>query len=1010
MAETTERAAARRTLPRRDPQFEGGGPTAAAAVVRPPRGTRPLMAVAAFAVVLLGYVLTLAPTVTFWDAGEFIAASHVLGIPHPPGTPLFILMGRVAAWLPIGLPVAVKTNLLAAIASALGGMFYFLAITRVLEAWLRERRAGLAPLLAQLGALAAVLVSAFGLTVWQNSTETEVYAMATMTIGLVSWLVALWRERWRTPGADHLLLFVALLMGLSVGMHLMALLCLPAAGLFVAWTLWPERRGFVLSLAGGALGAYLLVLKGFDADAWLAGQGSILNPVSALLGLLVLGVSLFYMVRYRAAAFFGLAALFFLAGTSVFLYLKIRAGLDPAINEADPSTWKSLVEVLLRRQYDVRPPFPRTVDFLQIQVPMYFDYLFGQIGPLRSEVSSQFGGPGALGGLLTLAWVGLGVWGMVEHARADRQSFVYFLLVFLITGLGLVVWLNFRAGYSQAPELTELPREVRERDYFFIVSYALLGLWAGMGAFTLLLRGALARPALAPWAPTAAAALTLAVPAATFALNHHEADRSGNYIARDFAYNVLQSAEPFGIVFTNGDNDTFPLWYAQEVEGIRRDVVVANLSLLNTDWYLEQLSSSPFSATPPERPVSTALSDRGQELAAIDTAGGSQVAAVDTAAYPTAPVLSDAAGLPLYVPVRDPMGLSITAPGSGREIRLEIPAGYLRRQDMAVLKVLGGQLDQRPVYFSVTVPTEAMVQAQPYLTRTGVLYEVNSRPSAEAAASDPALYEIPQRAGLVFDYPRTDALLWDVYRYRGLLEDDVFKDGTTRMLMRNYGYTLLGMSEVYYFNDEPRKARRAFDMAQEFLATERVEAYYANALKLSAAAGDTLAIDSLLAEPDARGKVGLQTLQSAALLAALKEEYDAARAIAAVDVPAATGDSVPREFWVQLGDAALENGDSARAEDFFATSLRGDRDFRLGYLKLVSTAGERGQLFTATAVVEAWVAGHPADTLSARLLEEMKATRSFPDELRWENLRRFFPEADSPSATGAPEAAAGGVP
>jgi hypothetical protein len=933
---------------------------------------------ATFAGVLLGYVVTLAPTVTFWDAGEFIAAAHSLGIPHPPGTPLFVLLGRVASVLPAGLPVAVKTNLLSAAASAVGALFWFLVVARVLETWLARREPALPPVLAQLGAAAAVLVSSFGLTVWQNSTETEVYVVATMTIGLVTWLVVRWRERLGEAGADRLLLLVALLMGLSTGTHLMALLCLPAAGVFVAWVLWPARRDFVLGLAALAAGGYLAVLKAFDADAWIAGSGSVLKPVPLVLGVVLLAAAVVLLRRARALSFAGLAVLLFAAGTSVFLYLKVRAGLDPVINEADPSTWQSLVEVLLRRQYDVRPPFPRTVDFLRIQAPLYLDYLFGAFGPFRSAVASQFGGPGVLGGLITLAWVALAAFGAVEHARTDRQTFAYFLLVWLVTGLGLVVWLNFRAGFSQAPELPELPREVRERDYFFIVSYAVVGLWTGIGAFALLVRAALRSADPRRLAP-AAAGLVFLVPALTFARNFHEADRSGNTTARDFAYNVLQSAEPFGIVFTNGDNDTFPLWYLQEVEGVRRDVAVANLSLLNTSWYLEQLGRRPFTSTAPRPPVRTA-------------AGG--VAPADS--FPTEPVVTGGAELPPVIALQEPREVAITAP-SGRQVWVALPAGYLRRQDMAVLRLLGEQLGRRPVYFSVTVPTTALVGTMPYLTREGILYRVQDQPAIDLAAADERLMEVPHRPGLVFDVPRTDRLVWRVYRYGGLLDEDVFKDSTTRALARNYGYTLLAMSEIYYSRDEPRRARRAFELAQAFLGNPRVEGFYANALKLMAAAGDTLAIDSLLAEPSAEAQVDRPALESAALLAALRERYAAALAIAERDVPRATGEEVERTFWVRLGDVALENGDSVAAENFYAASLRGDRDFRLGYLKLVSTAGERGQLATAIAAVENWVTHHPGDTLSQRLLEEMRTTQRFPDELRWENLAQYFPGETLPT-------------
>jgi hypothetical protein len=973
-------------------------PAAAAATPRAaadPARTRRLFALATFALVFLGYALSLAPTVTFWDAGEFIATAHILGIPHPPGTPLFVLLGRVTSLLPLGLPVALKLNALSALASALGSLFFCLAVSRVLETWLGNRNPAASPVPAQLGAMAAVLTAAFGLTVWESSNETEVYALAMLTIGIVSWLLPTWRERRLRVGSDHLLLFGAFLMGLSVGTHLMGVLSLPAAGIFVAMVLWNERRAFLFAVAAGLAAMYLIVLKGFDADAWIAGEGSVLVPAALVPGLLLLAVSLFFLARQRALGFFGLALLFFALGTSVNLYLKIRAGLHPVINEADPSTWKSLVEVLLRRQYDVRPVFPRTVDFLHYQIPMYFDYLFGRVGPFRSDVSSQFAGPAPVGGIVTIAYVALALWGAVQHARTDRPSFVYFLLLWATTSLGLILWLNFKAGFSQGLDVADLPREVRERDYFFLVSFYVVGLWAGIGAFTLLagaIRGRLGRAAEAArgrrdWA-LGAAALCFALPVATYALNNREADLSGNTIARDFAYNVLQSAKPFGILFTNGDNDTFPLWYLQEVEGVRRDVVVANLSLLNTTWYLEQLEKSPFSATPPAAPVVTAT---GDTLATGD--------------FPKGPVLQQAHDLPPYVPLRDPVELSIQAAGSGRDLKLALPAGYLRRQDLAVLKVLGQQLDQRPVYFSVTVPTDGLVETQPYLTRVGILYEVNSRPSTEAAAADSSLFEAPGRAGLVFDVPRSDDLLWNVYRYRGLQDPGIYKDATTRALIKNYGYTLLGMSEVYYFKDEPQKALRAQNLAQSFLGTPPTGGTYANALKLMAAAGDTVAVDSLLAVPDVKALITRPALESAALLAALKGQYRSAHRLMERQVPLLTREQPAKEVLVRLGDVALENGDSAAAEDFYAVSLRGDRDFRLGYLKLVSTAGERGQLPTAIGVVENWVLNHPADSLSKRLLDEMKATQRFPDELRWKNLARYFPE-DTLHQPALPESAA----
>ncbi|HUP20290.1 MAG TPA: DUF2723 domain-containing protein, partial [Gemmatimonadota bacterium] len=558
-----------------------------------------------FLVVFGTYLWTLAPTLSFWDAGEFIATSYILGIPHPPGTPLFVLLGHVFGHLPLGLGFAVKLNLMCALASSVSAFLYFLIVAQVVGRIDRERGWGLPGWLLNVAGTAAVCLAMWGLAMWYNSTETEVYTVAHMTIALATFITFYWADHLEEGKDWNLLLLVVFLMGLSVGNHLMALLVMPAIVVFVLLVTWDTSRDYVLSLLVGVAGLYLAVMKGISIDGILAGADPV-NGGPMVLGLLVLGAGLWWMRRTGALVFFGAAILCFLAGASVLLYLKIRAAHDPAINEANPRSWLELLAVLARKQYDVRPVFPRATDFFQYQLPLYFDYLFGQIGPFQSRVSSQFGLPG-LSVLVFLAAIA----GSVYHYLADRRTWVFFLIVYLTTSLGLVLYLNFPLGNSQALDvdvqqvvnLQVAPqgREVREREYFFLVSYVFLGLWAGIGIFALLgetwrrtvAKAGELRPLTGAAAAGFAAALLL-VPLAVFALNYEEANRRGNYIARDFAYNVLQSLEPYAILFTNGDNDTFPLWYLQEVEGVRNDVAVVNLALLNTIWYIEQLSGKPF--------------------------------------------------------------------------------------------------------------------------------------------------------------------------------------------------------------------------------------------------------------------------------------------------------------------------------------------------------------------------------------------------------------------------------
>src|SRR5207249_4583182 len=196
---------------------------------------------------------------------------------------------------------------------------------------------------------------------------------------------------------------------------------------------------------------------------------------------------------------------------------------------------------------------------------------------------------------LAVVFFGVGVLGAVRHWVADRRRAIAMTLLMATFTLFLIFYLNFKYGYSWQPE-KQLAREVRERDYFFIASFALWGVWVGMGLATLM---EWVSDSLEVRVPDAARRWTLATPVLVLALiplvgNHFTASRKGETLARDFAFDLLQSVEPYGVLVTAGDNDTFPLWYAQEVEHVRQDVTIVNLSLANTDWYVRQLQRRPL--------------------------------------------------------------------------------------------------------------------------------------------------------------------------------------------------------------------------------------------------------------------------------------------------------------------------------------------------------------------------------------------------------------------------------
>ena len=292
---------------------------------------------------LIGYVITLAPTVTLWDAGEFITASKVLGVPHPPGTPLFVLVGHVwADVVRIG-QYAWRLNLMSACFSAAGAGCLFLVAHRLLADEERTLRV--------VGAAAAAILSAFAFTEWQNSNETEVYTFATFSIAAICWLCLRWRDVRGTPRAPHILLLIVYLAALSIGNHLLALLVGPAVSVFIAHTLrtrpLPGADSAERNIEWAEWGTltalwFVLVAVGLGSTPLLIVGGVVL--LAAVVACIITGSRAFPVVAIVVAT----------AGISIYAFLYIRAGLHPVLNEADPENWRNLLAVIRREQFGSR--------------------------------------------------------------------------------------------------------------------------------------------------------------------------------------------------------------------------------------------------------------------------------------------------------------------------------------------------------------------------------------------------------------------------------------------------------------------------------------------------------------------------------------------------------------------------------------------------------------------------------------------------------------------------------
>jgi hypothetical protein len=726
--------------------------------LRPPYGAAAVAGLAVFAL----YALTLSRTTAFWDTSEYISTAHILGIPHPPGNPLFVVLARAWSVLlePFGLSVAVRVNLFSAFMSAASHALWFLIVHHILRYVSEDRLFRLA------GAAAAVLVSATAFTVWNQSNVNEkVYTVSLLTIALLSWLVFRWQENLGKGKDDNLLVLMVFILALSVGNHLMAFLAAPAIGLFI---------------------------------------------------LLVHPRTLFNWKLYLAAG--GAAIL----GITIHLFLPLRAGLSPVINEAAPTCpdlgssltaivtygkagCVALAEALNRTQYD-KPGLTERLAPLSSQFANYLQYFDWQWARGMDGTNTVFAN---LRLPFTMLFTGLGVWGAIEHYRRDKASFWYVATLFGTLSVALVYYLNFKYGYSlEAPVQNRELHEVRERDYFFIVSFSVWGLWAGMGIATLWKEAATElKTTLLKTAPILGLAL---IPLVS---NWSWASRAQDYAARDWAYNLLMSVEPYGVLFTNGDNDTFPLWYLQETEGIRKDVTVIVTSYLNTPWYTKQLRDL-------TRPCPEGVS--AEDDSSVILCQRAYTPENTDAAYVTsAAEAGEKIPLILWAPVRPPtrsilplddatidrVAQSYSRLDQDQPVRLGGITAVLRSGQLVypwmqyALVLINEVAGDRPVYFASSGNAASALGLDAYLVRQGLAFKMHPGPLDQA--TPPGVMRMAQSpyvtvVGDWVDVPRTRALADEVYMHRtGIPEGwKHWPDESTIGIPNYYAWVYLALTQA----------------------------------------------------------------------------------------------------------------------------------------------------------------------------------------------------------------------
>ena len=519
---------------------------------------RALLVPGIIAVVLtIVYGATLAPGVTLWDAGEFQSAIRSLGIPHPPGTPLYVMTGAV--WARVVAPLigfARAVNLLSALATAAGCAVLGASVAR----WTSSRIAG----------IAAGLTAGAMLSVWRSATETEVYALS-LALALIALTLADRAgvtQRWRDA------VLAVYVLALAVPLHLSALVVAPGVVVFAA----TDSSGRVYVPRAVVLSGAVLLAMALGTTQPAFALGSVLVIAAASLS----RADVASRARLRDGA--ALAGVVLLAATAVaFMYL--RAQHDPFVNQGNPVTIDGVVNVVGREQYDVPALWPRRAP-LWLQIGNVVQYADWQVAfGLDDWVGASFKRTP-----FTLLFVALGIAGAVWHRSLDRRSFHAFSAALVSASLGAVAVLNLHAGPSYGigilPE--DAPHEARERDYFFAFAFAMWAAWAGLGAtsFGRWLATRINRP-------NAAAAAALVMAAVPIVLNWRAADRAQDgppTLAERFATALLDSTSPNAVLLVAGDNDTYPLWFEQIVQRRRPDVAVVTIPLLPADWYRWELA------------------------------------------------------------------------------------------------------------------------------------------------------------------------------------------------------------------------------------------------------------------------------------------------------------------------------------------------------------------------------------------------------------------------------------
>ncbi|MCX6300846.1 MAG: DUF2723 domain-containing protein [Bacteroidia bacterium] len=901
------------------------------------------------------YLLTVEPTVSFWDCGEFILSGFRLQVGHPPGAPLFLMIARIATLFAGGdaSKAALMVNMLSAICSAFAIMFLFWTITHLVRR-VFTRNASLEskqiPAILASGILGAMAYT-FSDTFWFSAVEGELYALSSLCLGLVFWAMLKWEEEADEPTSGRWIILIAYIMGLGLGIHRLNLLVLPVL-IFVFYfrkyevTTRGVIRTLILAVALLAFMVFILMPGVPEVAGWfellfvnvfgMPYNSGLFIFLITLAALLVFGIRYSLKNKRVILNYVWTCLTVIMIGYSSYAMIMIRSSAKPPMNQNNPSDIFSLAYYINMQQYGSSPKFhgpyynapavdvkktiagynkvngkyvpyynpkyeynkefttifPRmySIDpeheapykywgkikgkkytfntgsgretlvcptfgenlrfFFRYQVNfMYLRYLMWNFAGRQNDIQGN-------GNDLNGNWISgikfidearlgrsdnlpadlknnpgnnkyfflpllIGLGGIYWQYKRDKKGFWLILAFFLMTGITIIFYLN------------QSPNQPRERDYAYAGSFYAFAMWIGIGfmfIYELFQRFVKSKPAA-----IITLVLTLAACPLLMAMeNWDDHDRSGRYTARDIGANYLESCAPNSVLFTYGDNDSFPVWYVQDVEEVRTDVRVANLSYFQAGWYIEMMKQKAFESDPMPLTLGTDkyLDGARTQLpvdkridAAVNLNEIVKFAGMDEKKY-----MIDYSGrgdylnfLPANKFIISVDTSVVLANGTVKEYfknRIISPMIWeftdkdAFKGDLAIMDLLSTNKWKRPVYFSTTVPSDQYKGLEKYFVQEGMAYRIVPIKTEESNQGE---------FGMIDPYVMYDNMM-NKFKWGNAGDPSVYLDENNRRMFSNFRRIFGNLGREFIQTGDTTRALEVAYKGLEIVPSEKMPA------------------------------------------------------------------------------------------------------------------------------------------------------------------------------------------